>query len=72
MGERIRVRCVCIAQYVSFEGREPNPGPFLDLEVGAIYSAMPTRENGWWRVWDGSGEDYLYPDGYFELVTDET
>jgi len=40
----------------------------VSLEVWKVYRAMPDRraeEHGYMRVVDESGEDYLYPEGYF-------
>lgn len=38
------------------------------LVVGRVYKLAPPQENdgNFWRVIDGSGEDYLYPHHYFE------
>jgi hypothetical protein len=47
-----------------------NPG-CEDLELRKLYERLPdkagTRE-GYVRVLDESGEDYLYPEGYFVAV----
>jgi hypothetical protein len=42
-----------------------------DLEKRKIYKVMPDAEaekEGYFRVIDESGEDYLYPQSYFVLV----
>jgi len=42
-----------------------------DLEVRKIYRLLPDKRaslNGYVRVIDESGEDYLYPASYFILV----
>ena len=42
-----------------------------DLELRKIYQVIPDREakrEGYLRVIDESGEDYLYPASYFVLV----
>lgn len=39
----------------------------LVLTHGKIYNVLST-EKGWYRVIDDSGEDYLYPPQYFEIV----
>ena len=42
-----------------------------DLERRKIYQVLPDDEaskEGYLRVIDESGEDYLYPDSYFILV----
>lgn len=45
---------------------------FHDLVIGQIYKALPAtereRKNGIIRVIDDSGDDYLYPESYFEAV----
>lgn len=42
-----------------------------DLELRKIYQVIPDKravEDGYIRVVDESGEDYLYPESYFVLV----
>jgi hypothetical protein len=42
-----------------------------DLEVRKVYQVVPDSEaakEGYIRVLDESGEDYLYPESYFVLV----
>ncbi len=39
----------------------------LVLTHGKIYTVLAT-EKGWYRIIDDSGEDYLYPPNYFEIV----
>ena len=42
-----------------------------DLEIRKIYQALPDNDaekEGYIRVIDESGEDYLYPQAYFILV----
>ena len=42
-----------------------------DLEKGKVYRSIPdddAAQEGYLRVVDESGEDYLYPDSYFVLV----
>jgi len=39
-----------------------------DLEKGKVYATLPdasAKRDGYLRVVDESGEDYLYPDSYF-------
>lgn len=38
-----------------------------DLEVGRVYEVLG-EEQGWLRVVDASGEDYLYPEDWFEHI----
>ena len=42
-----------------------------DLEKRKIYRVLPDEEaekEGYFRIMDESGEDYLYPQSYFVLV----
>ena len=42
-----------------------------DLEVRKVYKVLPkasSREDGYLRVIDESGEDYLYPETYFVVL----
>jgi len=42
-----------------------------DLEKRKIYQVLPdktAREEGYLRVIDETGEDYLYPESYFVLI----
>jgi hypothetical protein len=42
-----------------------------DLEKGKVYRSIPdddAAQEGYLRVVDESGEDYLYPESYFVLV----
>jgi hypothetical protein len=45
---------------------------FHDLVIGQIYKALPIsdaeRQSGMIRIVDDSGDDYLYPEDYFEVV----
>lgn len=40
---------------------------FLVLTNGKIYDVMSV-ERGHFRIVDDSGEDYLYPSQYFEMI----
>lgn len=43
-----------------------------DLELRKVYQVLPDKkasQEGYLRVVDESGEDYLYPDSYFVAVT---
>ena len=40
---------------------------FLVLTNNKIYDVISV-EKGWYRIVDDSGEDYLYPQKYFEIV----
>jgi len=42
-----------------------------DLEVRKIYKVLPDKrasQEGYLRIMDESGEDYLYPETYFLLI----
>ena len=38
-----------------------------DMTIGKIYEVI-SIENGWYRIVDNSGEDYLYSPEAFEVV----
>lgn len=40
---------------------------FLVLTNGKIYDVLSV-ERGYYRIIDDSGEDYLYPPKYFEII----
>lgn len=40
---------------------------FLVLTHGKEYEVLSV-EKGWYRIIDDSGEDYLYPPEYFDIV----
>ncbi len=42
-----------------------------DLEIRKVYAVIPDEsaaKDGYLRVTDESGEDYLYPESYFVLI----
>jgi hypothetical protein len=42
-----------------------------DLELRKIYRILPDKsasQEGYLRILDESGEDYLYPESYFRLI----
>lgn len=43
---------------------------FLVLTNGNIYNVISV-EKGWYRIVDDSGDDYLYPPQYFQIVADD-
>ena len=43
---------------------------FLMLTHDKVYEVLSV-EKGWYRVVDDSGDDYLYPPEYFEVVHEE-
>jgi hypothetical protein len=47
------------------------PGDSEDLEIRKVYEALPDQKaarEGYLRIVDESGEDYLYPAEYFASV----
>ena len=41
----------------------------IDLINGKVYDVLEIdKKMGWYRVVDESGEDYLYPPHFFEIV----
>jgi hypothetical protein len=43
-----------------------------DLDLRKVYEVLPDRkasQDGYLRVIDESGEDYLYPESYFVTIT---
>jgi hypothetical protein len=68
----MNVRCVNNDSLHSPEGSSewinvPNSG---DLTIGKIYNVIAV-ENGFYRILDDSGEDYLYPAALFEIIPSE-
>ncbi len=50
--------------------RWPGQTEFLYFTHDKIYSVL-SIEKGWYRIVDDSGEDYLYPPDWFEIVENE-
>ena len=49
-----------------------NDGYEVSLEIRKIYLATPdpvAEEQGFVRIVDESGEDYLYPRGFFQVIS---
>lgn len=44
------------------------PGNDMDLIPGKIYEVIKIEKHGWYRIYDESGEDYMYPPNFFEIV----
>ena len=64
------VRCINNQQFLEYPGIEGDDVIF-DLVVGHIYKVVPDpaeEARGFLRVVDESGEDYTFPESYFELV----
>lgn len=64
------VKCVNNKAYIQFQDEPLDETDTTDLTVGKIYKAAPQTEDdrrlGELRVFDDSGEDYLFPVEYFE------
>ena len=43
---------------------------FLMLTYDKVYEVI-SIERGWYRINDDSGDDYLYPPEYFEIIDEE-
>ena len=52
---------------IKYIGSKSDP---MELIKDNIYRCLRV-ENGWYRVIDESGEDYLYPPEMFEIVENE-
>jgi len=68
----MNVRCINNDGLHQLEGSSewlnvPNSG---DLTIGKIYQVIAV-ENGFYRILDDSGEDYLYPAALFEIIPSE-
>jgi hypothetical protein len=65
------VRCINNRAYLRFKGELPIDD-VTDLTVGHIYKVVPPtaeeQQLGHLRVIEDTGEDYLFPDSYFEPV----
>lgn len=62
------VKCLKNKAYIHVAG-EPAPDyDLISLTIGQVYKLAPPEENDGddWRVYDESGEDYLFPPDYFE------
>ena len=44
------------------------PGNYMALIPGKIYEVIKIEKHGWYRIYDESGEDYMYPPNFFEVV----
>ena len=58
----------CIVKTKSGRDVEKNEIYFGDVTEGEIYEVLSISKNGWYRIIDASGEDYLYPPNMFEIV----
>lgn len=64
----IQIVCVSNEPYLTGEGLRTD-GTLSNLVVGKRYRAeqLDSQPEGWLRVWDDFGEDYLYPPHMFEI-----
>ena len=64
------VKCIDNKAHIYFPGESREEADTTDLTLGKIYKAAPQTEDdrrlGELRVYDDTGEDYLFPDQYFE------
>ena len=64
------VKCVNNSAYIAFEDKPLGPAETTDLTIGWVYKAEPPTEDerrlGELRVYDDTGEDYLFPVSYFD------
>lgn len=64
------VKCVNNRAYIQFQDEPIDETDTTDLTIGKVYKAAPQTEDdrrlGELRVFDDSGEDYLFPVEYFE------
>lgn len=67
------VKCVNNKAYIQFQDQPIDEAETTDLTIGKVYKAAPQTEDdrrlGELRVFDDSGEDYLFPADYFEPYT---
>ncbi len=64
------VRCIDNKAYIEFEDRPIDPLETTDLSIGRVYKVVPPTEDdrrlGELRVYDDTGEDFLFPASYFD------
>jgi len=67
----VKVRCIDNRPFLhEVDGRirqESRPGQLISLTKGKVYDVVRI-EQGWYRIVDDTGEDYLYPDSLFEIA----
>ena len=62
------VQCVSLKPWLSYPGCE-EPGGCHDLTLGRIYELLGIEADGaFYRIFDDSGGDYLYPASHFRVV----
>ena len=64
------VKCVNNSAYIVFADEPVDQTDTTDLTIGRVYKAVPPtaddRRLGELRVYDDTGEDYLFPATYFD------
>lgn len=64
------VKCINNKAYIQFADEPIDDADTTDLTIGQIYKALPQSQDdqrlGELRVYDDTGEDYLFPASYFE------
>jgi hypothetical protein len=62
------VQCVSLKPWLSYPGCD-EPGGCHDLTLGRIYELLGIEADGaFYRIFDDSGGDYLYPASHFRVV----
>jgi hypothetical protein len=62
------VQCVSVEPWLIIPGTD-EPGGCHDLTLGKIYEVVAVEASGsFYRIYDDSGEDYLYPASHFREV----
>lgn len=74
MARRLLVKCVNDRTYLQETDRglvqEFGQDELIGLTLGKIYEVL-AEEHGWYRIVDDTGEDYLYPETMFEIVSED-
>lgn len=65
----VEAKCISNEPYLGGEGFRAD-GVLSNLTIGRRYRAQLAGDDGWIRVWDDLGEDYLYPIRMFEVAAD--
>jgi hypothetical protein len=62
------VQCISLAPWLTFPGCD-EPGGCHDLTLGRIYELVGVEADGaFYRIYDDSGDDFLYPASHFRMV----
>lgn len=67
----MKVRCIDSRSFLHEEDgglvHQSRPGEIVSLTAGNVYEVLGV-EQGWYRIVDDTGEDYLYPPDLFDVV----